>query len=389
MNCDILKIPNSPRRTLGFTLVEAVISIVLVGLLLVAAINTLGASALSKRNIEHQALGYPLAQDLMTEILIQAYEEPVDAINFGRESGEGGGSRANWDDVDDYDGWSARPPKAKDGVTLYGYDQWTRSVVVAFVKPTSLNNISADTGVKRITVMVAHNTTPVAELVAIRTVAWPIDKINDSLKVLLVVTDDSNPSDQALSRQALMELWGFKVTLIKATDSQSNFDTAVANADMAYVSEEIRQQDLGTKLQGVLIGVINEDIELYKVFGFSDLFLVLNSQTDIAIVDITQYITSPFTLGALTIFSSSQDLMTISGTMAPDLQVLAESTDGSLKPALTVLKTGAQGWKGGFVAGRRVQLPWGNDPFDINLLTADGQTVMKRAIEWAANKEQP
>ena len=173
MNSGIVRIPKAPRRTLGFTLIEAAISIVLVGLLLVAALNTLGATAISKRIIEHQAQGHLLAADLMAEILTQAYEEPVDTVNFGRESGESGGDRVDWDDVDDYEGWSATPPESKDEVELDGYDQWTRSVEVAFVNPTSLNDLVGNTGVKRITVTASFNGVPAAELVAIRTQAWP------------------------------------------------------------------------------------------------------------------------------------------------------------------------------------------------------------------------
>ncbi len=174
MNSDIVRIPKVPRRTPGFTLVEAVISIVLVGVLLVAAINTLGATAVSTRNIEHQALGYTLVADLMAEILSQAYEEPDDTPDFGRESGESGGGRMDWDDVDDYDGWSATPPETKDEEPLDGYDQWTRSVEVAFVQTASLNNeVGVETGVKRITVTASFNGVPAAELVAIRTQAWP------------------------------------------------------------------------------------------------------------------------------------------------------------------------------------------------------------------------
>ena len=174
MNSCFVRIPKAPPRTPGFTLVEAVISIVLVGVLLVAAINTLGATAVSKRNIEHQALGYTLAADLMAEILSQAYEEPDDTPDFGRESGESGGGRVDWDDVDDYESWSATPPETKDEEPLDGYDQWTRSVEVAFVQTSMLNNeVGVETGVKRITVTASFNGVPAAELVAIRTQAWP------------------------------------------------------------------------------------------------------------------------------------------------------------------------------------------------------------------------
>jgi len=377
-----------PRRS--FTLVEAVISTVLVGIMLVAAINTLGATAVSKRNIEHQALGYTLAADLMAEILSQAYEEPDDKPEFGRESSESSGDREDWDDVDDYDGWSATPPETKDEVELDGYDQWTRSVEVAFVKPTNLNELGASTGVKRITVTVAHNTVPVAELVTIRTAAWPVDKKDDSLKVLLVVSDDSNPSVKALARQALMESWGFTVTLIKASDLQSNFDTAVANADVAYVSEEISAWDLGTKLTNAAIGVVNEKPNLVDELGFGQESMP-KDRLDIQIVDNSHYITSELTLGMLTICSSLQSMSLLTGGQSPDLQVLGETFNvgSKYKSSLATLSAGDALWDVGNAAGRRVQLPWGYSSFDIHSLNTDGQTLMKRSIEWAANKEQP
>ncbi|MEE9211831.1 MAG: hypothetical protein V3U29_04175 [Phycisphaeraceae bacterium] len=368
------------------------ISVLLVGVLFVAAMNLVGASKFSQYKTADRQRGNLLAQALMAEILSQAYEEPVDTVNFGRESSESGGDRADWDDVDDYDGWSSSPPEYKDGTPMAVTPGWDRSVSVQWVTPSDLTQVLANpTGVKRITVTVAHNTVPVAKLVAVRTAAWPDDQKDDSLKVLFVVKDDGNPSVRALARQARMESWGFVVTRIGASDSESNFDTAVANADVAYVSEEISWNNLGTKLQDALIGVVNEEMELYKVFGFSERARWFTNETDIAILDNTHYVTSPFSSGELAIFSSGQTVVAIDDrfVVAPDLQVLGEDASGNAVPALTVLETGAQLWDGGVAAGRRVQVPWGGDAFDINSLTADGETLMKRAIEWAAKKEQP
>ena len=57
----------------------------------------------------------------------------------------------------------------------------------------------------------------------------------------------------------------------------------------------------------------------------------------------------------------------------------------SFPPGLALLETGAELYGGGFAAGRRVQVPWAQGSFDINALNADGQTIMQRAIEWAAS----
>ena len=69
------------------------------------------------------------------------------------------------------------------------------------------------------------------------------------------------------------------------------------------------------------------------------------------------------------------------GQLAPGLQVLAEA--GGLAE-LAVLDVGAKNYGGGTAKGRRVKLPWGEAEFDINSLNANGETIMRRAIVWAA-----
>lgn len=381
-----------PRRS--FTLVEAVISIVLVGVMLVAAINTLGATAVSKRSIEQQMLGNSLAQDLMAEILNEAYEEPDDAPNFGRETGEGVGSRANWDDVDDYAGWSKSPPKAKDDTPLSGFDAWTRSVEVVWVKPADLTQVaSAKTGIKRISVTVSRNDGPATELVAIRTHAWPKDRMDPGVDVLLVVTSTVSPTAQEQARQVLMELWGFTVNLIRESDSQLNFDAAVIDANIAYVPEGINEAVLNTKLRDTLIGVVCEEADLGDEFGFAGAWTDGSfSSQDLQIVDNTHYITQGLTIGSLIIFTSDQPVHMLDWPYAPDLQTLGrnwDANDSSWRRSLAVIETGGDLEGGGTAAGRRVRLPWGLSGFDIIELNKDGRDLMKRSIEWAAKKEQP
>ena len=48
------------------------------------------------------------------------------------------------------------------------------------------------------------------------------------------------------------------------------------------------------------------------------------------------------------------------------------------------LDAGAVTWNAGAAAGRRAQLPWGAAGFDINAVNTEGQTIIKRALEWAA-----
>ena len=154
----------------GISMVEATISIVIVGTMVVAGLSAVGASARVQQRMTDSGRGALLAQQLTSEIMQQSYEEPEDTPAFGRELTESAASRANYDDVDDYYDWSASPPENQDGTAISGLDDWSRSVVVEWVSPGDLSLVSgSDTGVKLITVTVEHNDVPAAQLVAVRT----------------------------------------------------------------------------------------------------------------------------------------------------------------------------------------------------------------------------
>jgi MSHA pilin protein MshD len=160
--------PSPSRR--GFAIIEAVISTVIIAVLLVAAMRAAASSNLTQYKTAERATGRMLAQGLLAEILAQAYQEPTSAVLFGRESGESSTSRANYDDVDDYNGYTETPPMDKSGATIANLTGWQRSVAVAWVNLADPATVStSETGVKRITVTVRHNTLVIATCVAIRT----------------------------------------------------------------------------------------------------------------------------------------------------------------------------------------------------------------------------
>ena len=88
------------------------------------------------------------------KVIVELTADPI-APEFGPEPGEADGTRTYFDDVDDYDGWSASPPQAKDGTVLKDYDGWTRKVEVVYATPSD-PGISpvTDLGLKRISVTV-------------------------------------------------------------------------------------------------------------------------------------------------------------------------------------------------------------------------------------------
>lgn len=174
------------RQFRGFTLVEAAISIVLVSVLLVAALNTTGAAKLGQYNTLTRGRAHLLAEDLMAEIMRQSYADPEDVgfidltdpslipSELTGDSGESSGNRNDFDDVDDYHGWTATPLEQKDGEIIPNLTGWTRSVSIERLDPaTRMLAPDSELGLKRITVTVAHDDVPVTELVAFKGAGLP------------------------------------------------------------------------------------------------------------------------------------------------------------------------------------------------------------------------
>jgi type II secretory pathway pseudopilin PulG len=149
------------------------VATLIVGIMLVAAMQTVGQSVRGRIAMADAQRGALLAQQLMAEILQTDYLEPDESAVFGPEASETGGTRGAFDDVDDYDGWTASPPQQKDGTPIPNRTDWQRAVTVDWVNASLLTQVLAtDTGVKRITVTVSRNGQVVASLVTVRSEAW-------------------------------------------------------------------------------------------------------------------------------------------------------------------------------------------------------------------------
>ena len=162
--------PRSPRSAL--TLFEVVASTMIVGMMAVAALNSLGAATRSADSIGNRAVAMGLADELMAEILQTAYSDPNGSPVFGPEGVESAGPRSAFDDVDDYHGWNQLPPKYRDGTTIPDRADWRQRVQVIYVQPLNptLGTIgNTDQGAKCIKVTIEHLGRVLAEQNAIRT----------------------------------------------------------------------------------------------------------------------------------------------------------------------------------------------------------------------------
>lgn len=155
----------------ALSMIEVALSTVIIAVVLLSAMNMVGAAGTSMSSMANRATGTLLAEQLMAEILEQAYEEPsLGPGSFGIEAVEAvTGDRSLYDDVDDYYKWSASPPQNKGGSLIADRSAWRRSVIVAYVNPADLTQtLETSSGVKRVTVMVSFNNVLITSMVALR-----------------------------------------------------------------------------------------------------------------------------------------------------------------------------------------------------------------------------
>lgn len=141
---------HSCRR--GVTLIEAIMSTVIVAGVLVATMRLVGAAARSGRLLSDSATAADLADGLLAEILTKPYTDPVSPGGFGLEAGETASSKSNYDDVDDYNGWTQTYTYTGRSSTA---DSMIASVAVARASLTAPStDAAAESGLKRIRIIV-------------------------------------------------------------------------------------------------------------------------------------------------------------------------------------------------------------------------------------------
>ena len=207
---------------------------------------------------------------------------------------------------------------------------------------------------------------------------------SSGLKVLFAVANPSSLTTREAGRNTQFESWGYTVTLIDDADSAANYAAALASTDVVYVGSSISSSVLSGKLEDTTVGIVNEPGLMIDNFGLNG---GSASVTDIAldIVEPTHYIALDFSGSTVTIFSASTSMTVLGSTDAPGLVTVAEPAAGGSNPSVVAtLETGAERYDSAPSAGRRVHLPFASA--EISQLTADGLTLMRRSIEWAAEQ---
>ena len=142
----------------GLSLLEVMVSTVLVGVCLVAAMRALGMTLFTQTGMADDAVAACLADDLLYEVMQKSYGDSSGATEVQVDGDEVSLQKTTFDDVDDYHGWKESPPQDSNGQAIEGLGDWTRMVRVEFVEPAEPSKDSAsDQGLKRVTVEVVKN----------------------------------------------------------------------------------------------------------------------------------------------------------------------------------------------------------------------------------------
>lgn len=160
----------------GFTMVESLISMIIIGVTLVAAMNTVSSARKRDRWIGDVSRAATLASDLLAEVSSQQYADSSDsAMVFGPTATESAtGNRSLFNDVNDYQNWSETTLRARNGTSLGYSASWSRSVKVDFLDPTDGTTVvTTDKGLARVTVTVTKSGKTVATLSTLRSAGLP------------------------------------------------------------------------------------------------------------------------------------------------------------------------------------------------------------------------
>ncbi|MGH7130743.1 MAG: type IV pilus modification PilV family protein [Phycisphaerales bacterium] len=158
------------RARAGLTMIEVVLSFIVVSLMLLAALEVVAASRKTIAIAERRATARFLADELLTVVFSKPYADPNETPVFGLDASESLATKISFDDVDDFNGWNEAPPLTATEKKMTDYAGWSREVTVEWVLASAPTTVQAsETNAKRITVIAKYQGMEYGRAVAVRT----------------------------------------------------------------------------------------------------------------------------------------------------------------------------------------------------------------------------
>jgi type II secretory pathway pseudopilin PulG len=172
----------------GFTLVEAILSMLIVGVVGVAALTAATQAIKTRRTLDDRRSGRDLARLMFEEVMSKRFEEPeeaaLDPSRLGPDESEDPRlDRSRLDDIDDYNEYENEPGVGlmdAQGALIEGTQGWAVRVDVSYVEPVNFERRTYDDlvsrglplDVKRVLVTVKRNGQEVASQNGLATRGW-------------------------------------------------------------------------------------------------------------------------------------------------------------------------------------------------------------------------
>lgn len=123
------------RRPRAFTLIEAALMTVIIGVGVVAMLQLLATGTVSNLEGNDSTTGLNLARNIRELCLSLSFADPSTPTHWGHESGE---ALASYDDIDDLDGKTFSPPIDARRQSIASMDTWAQIIEVQSVDPDRL-----------------------------------------------------------------------------------------------------------------------------------------------------------------------------------------------------------------------------------------------------------
>lgn len=158
--------PAARKGRRGFTLIETALTVVIVGLGIVAMCQLLTAGTMANVESTQLTTGMTIARNVRELSLRLAFLDPTSPTVFGLDSGESATNPATFDDINDLNGRTFSPPIDSRGVRMTAFPDWSQTVLVESVDPNRITAAvpNGTTVTNRVTVTIYQRTQKVCEL---------------------------------------------------------------------------------------------------------------------------------------------------------------------------------------------------------------------------------
>ena len=143
----------------GFSLIEIIITVVVLGVLAVGMIGIFNISVVNSVDPMLRIQAIAIAQGYLEEALLKDFQDPDDTETGSCEEGAAPTNRRNYDDVQDYNCINDTAGALDQfGNTLTGLEQYN---VTVSVTATPVGSFSQSTTMQRVVVAITHDSQPV------------------------------------------------------------------------------------------------------------------------------------------------------------------------------------------------------------------------------------